>query len=165
MFVSAVIPAAGSGIRLKNSLPKPLVCLCKNPILIHTLTRLSKHPQIDEIIVVVSLSILHSFKRLLKEYRIKKIKCLVAGGRHRTDSVKNGLKHVSGNADLVFVHDGARPLIKSSIITSVIIPRWAQHPNRRILLRLPIVRSACQDSPLQPSRHLPNRPAHRIGWY
>ncbi len=120
MFVSAVVPAAGYGCRLNQSLPKPLVSLNKKPIFIHTLNALSRHPQIKEIILVVSPNSLDSIKGYLKKYRIRKIKELAIGGFSRRDSVRNGLKYVSAQAELVLIHDAVRPFIELEMISRVI---------------------------------------------
>jgi 2-C-methyl-D-erythritol 4-phosphate cytidylyltransferase len=45
---------------------------------------------------------------------------VVAGGEERGDSVKNGLKAISPDCDLVIIHDGARPLITPDIIEKAI---------------------------------------------
>ena len=112
MFVSAIVPAAGLGLRLSKSLPKPLIKLNKKPILIHTLNVLSSHPAIKEIILVVSRSILKSTSEYLKRYRVGKIKKLVIGGSTRTGSVREGLRWVDKKADLVLIHDAVRPFIR-----------------------------------------------------
>ena len=120
MFVSAIVPAAGSGLRLKKSQPKALISLNKKPIFIHALKTLSRHPEIKEIILVVSSGILDSAARYIKKYRIKKIKKLIIGGRIRRNSVENGLEYVSGQADLVLVHDAVRPFIELNLISQLI---------------------------------------------
>ena len=120
MFVSAIVPAAGYGLRLNRSLPKPLVSLNKRPIFIHTLSILNRHPDIKEIILVVSPDILGSIPYYLKKYRIKKIKQLLVGGRRRRDSVENGLRRISKQADLVLVHDAVRPFIELNMISRLI---------------------------------------------
>jgi len=120
MFVSAIVPAAGLGLRLNKSLPKPLVKLNKKPIFIHTIGILSLHPEIKEIILVMSERFLDLTKRYFKRYRIKKIKALVIGGSTRSQSVKEGLKLVSDNADLVLVHDAVRPFIDLDMLSRVI---------------------------------------------
>jgi 2-C-methyl-D-erythritol 4-phosphate cytidylyltransferase len=120
MFVSAVVPAAGTGLRLGKSLPKPLIRLDKKPIFIHTLTSLSRHPDIKEIILVTSCHALDSTKRYLKRYRVGKIKHLVIGGYRRRDSVQNGLRCVSAQADMVLIHDAVRPFVELSMISRVI---------------------------------------------
>ncbi|MFH1338932.1 MAG: 2-C-methyl-D-erythritol 4-phosphate cytidylyltransferase [Candidatus Omnitrophota bacterium] len=121
MFVSAVVPAAGLGLRLNSKVPKPLVELNKKPIFIRTLEVLSRHPDVREIVLVVSSNSIDSTERYLKKNRIEKIKKLVAGGAKRTDSVRNGLKQVSPEADLVLIHDAVRPFIDSDMISRVIL--------------------------------------------
>ena len=121
MFVSAIVPAAGYGLRLNSPIPKLLISLNNKPIFVHTLSILSLHPDIKEIILVVSRDTLDSTKRYLKKYQIKKIKELVIGGARRRDSVQNGLKWISRQADLVLVHDVARPFIDLGMISRVIL--------------------------------------------
>jgi 2-C-methyl-D-erythritol 4-phosphate cytidylyltransferase len=120
MFVSAIVPAAGSGLRLRSSLPKPLVSLNKKPIFIHTLSSLNRHPDIKEIILVVSGNTVGAITQCLKRYKIKKVKELVIGGAARCDSVRNGLKRVSHRAELVLIHDAVRPIIESNMISRII---------------------------------------------
>jgi len=45
---------------------------------------------------------------------------VVAGGFSRSDSVRNGLAQVPGDADIVVVHDAARPLAAPVLFASVI---------------------------------------------
>ncbi|MGD9014595.1 MAG: 2-C-methyl-D-erythritol 4-phosphate cytidylyltransferase [Candidatus Omnitrophota bacterium] len=120
MFVSAVVPAAGSGLRLGEPIPKPLVSLDKKPIFIHTLKALSQHPEIKEIIMVVSQAARGTIERHLKKYGIKKVKQLVIGGVRRRDSVQNGLRCISRKADMVLVHDAVRPFIEINMISRLI---------------------------------------------
>ena len=120
MFVSAIVPAAGLGLRLNRPLPKPMVSLNKKPIFIHTLNILSSHPNIKEIILVVSPDALDLAAGYLKKYRTRKIKELVIGGPRRRDSVQNGLRQISHKADLVLIHDAVRPFIELDMISRVI---------------------------------------------
>ncbi len=120
MFTSAIVAAAGLGVRLKCSVPKPLVRLNKKPIFIYTLNALARHPDIKEIILVVSSKSLDSTKRYLKKYRIKKIKELVIGGKQRCDSIRNGLSRISPQAELVLIHDAVRPFIEKCLISRLI---------------------------------------------
>ena len=45
-----------------------------------------------------------------------------AGGRTRSDSVRNALKYLDGegNYELVLIHDGARPFVTEKLIKTVI---------------------------------------------
>jgi len=120
-MLSAIIVAAGQGLRLKTAAFKPLVKIGKLPVIIYSLNTLDKHPQIDEIIIVVNAKNQRAIKRLIKNYSFKKIKSFVLGGRRRQDSVYNGLKMVSENSDWALIHDAARPFIDCQAITKVIL--------------------------------------------
>ena len=120
-MLSAIIVAAGQGKRLKAAVPKPLIKIGKFPAIIYSLNTLDKHPEIDEIIVVVNSRNQQAIAQLISKYSFKKIKNLVLGGSRRQDSVYNGLKMVSGNSDWVLIHDSARPFIDKDTITKVIL--------------------------------------------
>jgi len=121
MNVSAVIVAAGSGVRLKSKIPKALVKINSKPLVIYSLSVLSRHPAISEIILVVSRTGIEPVSQAIKKYRIPKVKALVLGGARRQDSVFNGLAVVSADSELVLVQDAARPFIGKKVITAVII--------------------------------------------
>ena len=120
-MLSAIILAAGKGKRLKAAMPKPLVKIGIKPAIIYSLNSLNKHPNIDEIIVVLSLANQGKIIKVIKSHHFKKIKVFVLGGRRRQDSVNNGLKAVSKNSDWVLIHDSARPFIDNKSITKVIL--------------------------------------------
>ncbi len=54
MTVSAIIPAAGLGLRMGSDIPKQFLLLDGKPILHHTLCALEQCSAVDEIILVVS---------------------------------------------------------------------------------------------------------------
>ena len=143
MYVSAIVLSAGKGLRFSrpNSLtvrggiptrkskmvesgnsrvPKPLVKINSQPIIIYCLKIISKHPSIRDIVVVVNAQIRDKIIKAIKRYRISKIIQVVRGGRRRQDSVHHGLGAIDERTDLVLIHDGVRPFITKGIITSVI---------------------------------------------
>jgi 2-C-methyl-D-erythritol 4-phosphate cytidylyltransferase len=115
MKVTCVVPSAGRGKRLKAKEPKPFVMLAGRPILAHTLRALERSRFIDDIIVVVSRDKLTACRRLVKKYKLRKVRAIVSGGKRRFDSVKNGLRKVK-DADFVLIHDGARPFVGRDLI-------------------------------------------------
>ncbi len=119
-MLSAIILAAGVGKRLKTSVPKPLVEICRKPVIIYSLESFNKHPDIDEIIVVTSAQNKAAISRVIKKCSFKKIKLLCLGGKRRQDSVYNGLKAVSQSSNWVLIHDSARPFVSRKFITKVI---------------------------------------------
>ncbi len=120
MFTSAIVVAAGSGKRLKLKIPKALVKIKSRPIILYALGVLSRHPDIDEIILVTSLADKQAIAGAIAKYRIAKVKAIVSGGARRQDSVHNGLKAVAVDSQLVLIHDAARPFVDKKIISAVI---------------------------------------------
>ena len=79
-MLSAIILAAGKGKRLNNAVPKPLVKIGRNPAIIHSLSSLDKHPDIDEIIIVLSPANQREIFKVIKSRPFKKIKSFVSPG-------------------------------------------------------------------------------------
>lgn len=120
MKVAAIVAAAGKGERLKSKVHKPFVALGKDPILLHTLRALDNSNLIGEIIVVANQTDLPKARLLLKKAKLKKFKDIVAGGKRRMDSIRNGLTAVSEDTDYIIIHDGCRPFIDNKMVSSVL---------------------------------------------
>ena len=118
----ALVLAAGLGLRMNQDgePPKQFFKLGDKPVLMHTLSRFEKHPDIDSICVVCLPTWEEYLQNLIARYKIKKVRWIVAGGNLRQESVYNGLcaleRDCPGTA-LVIVHDGVRPFIKNKIIS------------------------------------------------
>jgi len=120
MYVTAVIVAAGRGLRLKSKASKPLIKIGSQPLIIYSLNTLSNHPSIKDIIVVANRKNLLAIRSKIKEYRIGKIKGVVLGGDVRQASVAEGLKAMDKRTDLVLIHDAVRPFIDKGMVSSLI---------------------------------------------
>lgn len=116
--VSVIIPAAGSGQRMKADRPKQFIEINGKTILSYTISVFEKHPDIDEIIIVGPKEHLAKIKDISKIF--SKVVHVVEGGKERQDSVKNGFKHLSKNCDYVLVHDAVRPFVSNDIIDRVL---------------------------------------------
>lgn len=123
--------AAGGGKRFKSKAPKPLVNINSKPLIIYSLQTLSKHPSVKSIILAVNTKNAHGIKKVLKRYRIGKIKKIVLGGLRRQDSVFNAIMETDKNTDLILIHDAARPFIEKNTVTAVI--RQAQNTGAAIV--------------------------------
>ena len=115
---AAVIVAAGSSARMGGT-DKMLSELGGLPVLSRTLRVFDDHAMIDTIIVVAREDRLAKISRVCSPYQ--KVRIVVPGGDTRQDSVLNGLKAVPEEMQLVAVHDGARPLVRPSIIEKAIL--------------------------------------------
>jgi len=116
MKVTAVVPSAGRGKRIKSRIQKPYLNLGGKPVLAHTLEALNSSSSIDDIIVAVDKNAITKAKKIIDRYKIRKVTAVVQGGRRRSESVYNCLKLVDTGCDYVVIHDGARPFIDEGTI-------------------------------------------------
>ncbi len=119
-FISAIVLAAGRGSRLKNRVSKPLIKINRLPMLVYSLRKLGTDPRIKEIVLVANKLNHQQCARAIKKYGIKKVSHITNGGVRRQDSVYNGLKKIDGKANLVLIHDSARPFIGNLSFSNLI---------------------------------------------
>ncbi len=108
----AVIPAAGSGIRMGGSIPKQYLSLAGHTVIEHVLDLLEAEPEIAGITVAVAADDPY-WKRYLNKPRKKPVR-IAEGGRERAHSVLNclvSLREELKDEDWVLVHDAARPCL------------------------------------------------------
>lgn len=117
--VTAIIPAAGTGSRYSTNRNKLLETFCGKPVIAHTLAVIAASEYIENIIICTSGELMQDIKDIIKEFNIPKIKKVIKGGETRQESVYNGLLE-SNNADIVLIHDAARPLVSLDIINKCI---------------------------------------------
>jgi len=118
--LSAIVLAAGRGMRFKSTISKPLARINSKPILIYCLEILNKHPAVSDIIVVANDKNSKEIIKKISQYRIGKVRKVVRGGARRQDSVACALSVIDRKTDFILIHDGARPFIKGGLISSVI---------------------------------------------
>lgn len=119
-MVSAIFPAAGQGKRMNAGINKVLLELAGEPVLVRTLKTFSRVEAIAELIVVVAADEVVPVQEKLAGFAGLKPFKVVAGGSERQYSILNGLRQVSEAADVVLVHDAARPLVTVETIEAVI---------------------------------------------
>lgn len=119
-FVSAVIPAAGSSSRMGDGCNKLLYELQGIPLLARTLLAFERCPLVDEIIVACREADMLPYARLCEAYGVTKARQMVRGGDTRAASVWLGVQACDPRAELIAVHDGARPLLRQQTLMQVI---------------------------------------------
>ncbi len=121
MKAAVIIPAAGSGQRMDNKVKKPYITLQGLPLLVYTLRVFDDAQAIAQLIITVSPGDEEYCRReVVERYGIKKMVSVVAGGDRRQDSVRNGLAAVGEKADLIMIHDGARPFVTVRMISDAL---------------------------------------------
>jgi 2-C-methyl-D-erythritol 4-phosphate cytidylyltransferase len=117
MNVSAVIVAAGKGIRMGHTVNKVYLPIAGKPVLYYSLKTFDEIDWIKEIVAVVSKEEMeYCQENVVKKYFFKKPIKLVEGGSERQYSVYNGIINTEGDCEIIAIHDGARPLIEKEIV-------------------------------------------------
>ena len=106
----AIVVAAGKGTRLGGERPKQFLELRGVPVIIHTLRQFERSKEINEVITVLPAEDTAGFESLANQFELTKVSRVVAGGATRAQSVRKGLNAI-GDAEVVAVHDGVRPLV------------------------------------------------------
>lgn len=112
---TAIIAAAGKGLRMGGSESKVFLELAGRPVILHAVQAFAAHPSIGEIVLVVRAEDCARAEDLLRSAAIDGR--IIPGGRERRDSVLAGLHAAQGQ--LVLIHDGARPFPSRTLIDRV----------------------------------------------
>ena len=118
-FVSVVIAAGGSSSRM-NGDNKLVKCIGGIPVLAHTFLAFENCSLIDEIVLSAHEDRLDEYVSIAEKFKISKLTKVVKGGSTRLQSVYNAAVEVSDRADILLVHDAARPMVTNDDINSVI---------------------------------------------
>jgi 2-C-methyl-D-erythritol 4-phosphate cytidylyltransferase len=110
---AAVIVAAGSGARFGGATPKQFLKLGGLPLFLWSVRAFQDTKRFSQIIVVAPPAYLASLAALARRHGFE----LAAGGAQRSDSVRSGLALLAPSVKYIAIHDGARPLVSSDIIT------------------------------------------------
>ncbi|MGN6374970.1 MAG: bifunctional 2-C-methyl-D-erythritol 4-phosphate cytidylyltransferase/2-C-methyl-D-erythritol 2,4-cyclodiphosphate synthase [Sphingomonas sp.] len=110
--IAAIIVAAGKGLR-SGGPPKQFTPLAGKPMIAHSHERLSAHPAIDEVLVVIGAGQEDALRAALGDEV-----AFVIGGAARRDSVLAGLSALGAGItpDRVLIHDAARPFVPAALI-------------------------------------------------
>jgi 2-C-methyl-D-erythritol 4-phosphate cytidylyltransferase len=115
--VWVIVAAAGESRRmgLPDGESKQFLLLAGEPVLSHSVRRLLAVPQVAGLVVVLHPSHTIRFASELFGFDDSKPLLLAEGGRQRADSVRAGLLEVPAEAEVIAVHDGARPLFSRHV--------------------------------------------------
>jgi 2-C-methyl-D-erythritol 4-phosphate cytidylyltransferase/2-C-methyl-D-erythritol 2,4-cyclodiphosphate synthase len=118
VHVTAIIAAGGRGVRFGGVQPKQLSLLAGRPILQHSVEAFLNSDVISDVIVALPGDLAADPPEYLKGGG--KPLQIVAGGARRQDSVSRAFGHVPSDAQIVVIHDAARPLVSDAVIQRTI---------------------------------------------
>ena len=117
-FFHVIIPAAGTGNRMANALPKQYLRLAGKPLISHTIQVFFNHPRIANIHLALSPD--DEFWRSLTLQPTSKLKLHYTGGDSRAATVLNTLQAMDvAEDDWILVHDAARPGLTHNLLDNL----------------------------------------------
>jgi 2-C-methyl-D-erythritol 4-phosphate cytidylyltransferase/2-C-methyl-D-erythritol 2,4-cyclodiphosphate synthase len=111
VHVSAIIAAGGRGLRFGSARPKQLELLAGRPILQHSVHAFLRCDVVTDVVVALPPELADDPPAYLRVPRVR----VVAGGARRQDSVRHAVQ-AADRADVLAVHDAARPLVTGDVI-------------------------------------------------
>jgi 2-C-methyl-D-erythritol 4-phosphate cytidylyltransferase len=115
---SAIIVAAGTGMRLGSNVPKAFVKLSGRTMLFYSLVTIRQVTSISEIVITIPEGFETAARAEVAAAGVDVPVKITPGGVERQDSVRIALELTSAESDLVIVHDAARPLATPAIFES-----------------------------------------------
>ncbi len=120
MNVLAIIPAAGTGIRMGGGTPKQFLSLEGVPIFVHTLRKFVACEAIDAIILGLREGDMERAQKEIEHEHFGGAVRLIAGGASRQETVARCLAKAPPTTEIVVVHDAVRPFIELEMIERVL---------------------------------------------
>jgi len=117
---SAILVAAGKGIRMGAGVDKLFLEVAGRPLVAHTWQRFNDSASVNEIVVVVRRGMEPTFADLAARFKFQKPFRVVVGGAQRQDSVWHGLEAISPAAEIVIIQDAARPCTADELIVATV---------------------------------------------
>jgi 2-C-methyl-D-erythritol 4-phosphate cytidylyltransferase len=116
---AAILLAGGSGSRMGGTVEDKTLCLLAGrPVLVHSALAFARSGSVQHLVVAYRDEAQR--QRIEKAFELPELQSLsvtyVQGGAERQISVFNALQALPATVDLVFIHDGARPLIRPETI-------------------------------------------------
>lgn len=118
-FCSAVIVAAGNASRMQG-VDKIMAEVGDMPVIARTLSAFEDCELVDEVVVVTRSDLIFPIGDVCRNFGFTKVKHIVEGGADRSHSVLNGIGQVDPKAELIAIHDGARPFVSQRILKDTI---------------------------------------------
>lgn len=117
--VGVIIVAGGSGSRMGGDELKQFRWVAGKPMLLHSVQAFMAHPRVGMVVCVLPQRYAGDPPPWLFQCDVDRLLVSI-GGRTRSESVANGLDDLPDEADIVLVHDAARPLVGMRTIERVV---------------------------------------------
>ena len=117
--VGVIIVAAGSGSRTGSTELKQFRWVAGKPMLLHSIQTFQARADVAMVVCVLPREYVGDPPPWIFQSDAERLLVSV-GGRHRSESVANGLEDLPVECEIVVIHDAARPLVSPETIARVI---------------------------------------------
>src|SRR5258705_3110368 len=117
--VGVIIVAAGSGSRTGSAQLKQFRWVAGKPMLLHSVQTFQSRADVAMVVCVLPREYVGDPPPWIFQSDAERL-LLSVGGRHRSESVANGLEDLLVECKIVVIHDAARPLVSAETIARVI---------------------------------------------
>jgi len=124
--VGVVIVAGGSGSRIGGGELKQLRWVAGKPMLLHSLQTFQKRADVAMVVCVLPQRYAGDPPPWIFQSDAERL-LISVGGKHRAESVANGLEDLPTECRTVLIHDAARPLVSDEMIDRVILEARKGH--------------------------------------
>lgn len=118
MTTIAIVVAAGAGTRMGVEMPKAFIPLRGRPLMAWSILQLERSPRVHGIVLVSPPGMERPTEMALGA--LAETVTVTKGGATRSRSVAAGLAQIQDVADVVLVHDAARPLVTEDHVSMVL---------------------------------------------
>jgi 2-C-methyl-D-erythritol 4-phosphate cytidylyltransferase / 2-C-methyl-D-erythritol 2,4-cyclodiphosphate synthase len=118
VHVTAIVAAAGRGARVGGPTPKQFLELGGRTVLERSVRIFLEHEAVDDLVVALPHDQASSAPAWL--HGAPKPVVIAEGGSRRQDSVANAFERVPAQADVVLIHDAARPFASAALVSRTI---------------------------------------------
>lgn len=106
---------------------KPFLPLGERTMLEQTCAALCGDPRIEWLVLVVHpLDLERAGELRRRSPALTRVSSIVPGGATRTESVRAGVRAVPADAEVVAIHDAARPLVEAEAVQRALDVAWRQ---------------------------------------
>ena len=117
--VGVVIVAGGTGTRVGGEELKQFRWVAGKPMLLHSVQAFMARPDVGTVVCVLPQQYAGDPPPRLFQCDVDRL-LVSLGGRTRSESVANGLDDLPDEAQIVLVHDAARPLVDATTVDRVV---------------------------------------------
>ena len=119
----AVLLAGGIDPGFQMDIPKQFVNVYNVPIIVYTMKKFQKHPEVDSIMVACLSGWENLVSAYAKQFNIDKLQWVIEGGRTGQETSRlaaNKLMESCREDDIVIIHGAIRPMVSDEIISDSI---------------------------------------------